>query len=211
MLVLVALPLLPSATLAASGSPFPAVLPLWEPSYAMNRSTLAMPSNSSGFFDPQLAAKFGLVSFDHGNNRAGWLPQMGSHSCATPSSEELMVEQCSKVKAINPLTKCFVYRNGQLALQWLSSEAGMMYNASAADLFLRSTSGAIYNDPAQRDSKPGSGLLDQYFFNFSVDAMQRFWEGTLMLGPNAMASPHVDGFVRCLATVAAVAALRMRA
>lgn len=129
----------------------------------MNRSTIAMPSNSTGFFDPALAAKFGLVSFDHGNARARWITQMGTHSATLPTSEELLLEQCAKVKAVNPHTKCFVYRNGQLGLQWLSSEAAQMYNASAAGLFLHRKSGTIYNDPSSSPTAKHPSLrLDQY-------------------------------------------------
>ena len=173
-----------AAAMHRADTPFPSFVPQWEVSFRMNRSTVAMPANESGFFDPELAAKFGLVSFDQGNARALWQPSMQRHAFRLPTSEELMVEQCRRVKAINPETKCFVYRNGELALQWLGSEAAQMYNATAAGLFLQ-TGDAIYNEP--------SGALDQYFFNFSNTQMRDFWAETVMFGPTAGSNPLVDG------------------
>lgn len=38
--------------------PSPAV-PKWKPTYMMNESTIFMPCNYSGWFDPAFAAKFG--------------------------------------------------------------------------------------------------------------------------------------------------------
>ena len=36
------------------------------------------------------------------------------------------MEQCKKIKTINPDVKCFVYRNTELALEWLSSQRAVM-------------------------------------------------------------------------------------
>ncbi len=41
------------------------------------------------------------------------------------------------VKTLNPKTKVFVYRNMELALQWLSSERAAMYDPSKRDYFLQ--------------------------------------------------------------------------
>ena len=170
-------------------------LPTWPPSYAMRNSTFCMPSNATGFFDPHLAAQFGLVSFDNGNAAGIWGPNVVAHSHSFPSlptSEELLVEQCRQVKRINPHTKCFVYRNGELALQWFSSEAERMYNATWAALFLHAAGtssgpGTIYNEPTAQGR-------DQYFWNFSNPDMADFWVDRVVMGPNGGANGEIDGF-----------------
>eukprot|EP01046_Picozoa_sp_COSAG06_P088155 COSAG06_NODE_34594_length_472_cov_1.128686_1_plen_80_part_01 len=80
-----------------------------------------MAYNMSGMYDPQLAARFGAISFDHDNARQLWLasiPNGSVHHLGLPSSEELLAEQCRLVKQVNPHTRCLVYRNAALGLQW---------------------------------------------------------------------------------------------
>ncbi len=86
--------------------------------------------NLSGMFDPAFAARFGLVSFDALNAQAKWLATMPHNS------EELLVQQCQQVKAIDPSVKCMVYRNTALALQWLTTQRSVM-DAAHESFFLR--------------------------------------------------------------------------
>lgn len=78
-------------------SPYPVLLPAWPSSYAMNKSTIAMASNSAGFFNATLAAQFGIVAFDHNNVSArvsllehppSWWVKRGhaKESCVTPQA-----------------------------------------------------------------------------------------------------------------------------
>eukprot|EP01046_Picozoa_sp_COSAG06_P008453 COSAG06_NODE_428_length_15883_cov_47.248289_12_plen_161_part_00 len=60
--------------------PYPPLLPIGPGSFAMNRSTLAMAYNISGIYDPQLAARFGAISFDHDNARQLWLASIPNGS-----------------------------------------------------------------------------------------------------------------------------------
>lgn len=182
-------------------APYPKLLPIGRGSYAMNRSTLAMAYNVSGMYDPHLAARFGAISFDHDNARTLWLSSFRNNTrrqIALPSSEELLAEQCRLVKQVNPRTRCLVYRNAALGLQWLSSEAAAMYGADADRLFLHApnAAGAIYNDPGICNFPNGTehSPLDQFFFNFSEPATERFWNDTAIFGKHGFASPHVDGF-----------------
>jgi hypothetical protein len=39
-------------------------IPKWKPTYNMSRSTIFMPCNYSGHYDPAVAAKFGIVDFE---------------------------------------------------------------------------------------------------------------------------------------------------
>lgn len=71
-----------------------------------------------------------LVAFDNDNARELWLssvPNGSTRIIGIPSNEELNAEQCRLVKQVNPNTRCLVYRNAGLGLQWLSSEAAAMY------------------------------------------------------------------------------------
>ena len=103
----------------------PCPVPTWEPTWDLARSTAIQPCNDTGWYDPQFASKWGLVSFDWSNAKADWLA-VTPHDC-----EERLVEQCKKIKTINPNVKCFVYRNTELALQWLSSQRAVMDEAHA--------------------------------------------------------------------------------
>ena len=53
------------------------------------------------------------------NDQPGWTP--GAVDC-----QERLVEQCRLVKALNPQTKCFVYRNTELALEWFAAQKAVM-------------------------------------------------------------------------------------
>ena len=97
----------------------PCPLPKWTATWDLARSTAIHPCNFSGFYDPKYAAKWGLVSFSWQNDEPGWTP--GAVDC-----QERMVEQCRLVKKLNPQTKCFVYRNTELALEWLSTQKAVM-------------------------------------------------------------------------------------
>ena len=84
----------------------------------------------------------------------------------------------------NAGTKCFVYRNGEVSLSWLSSEAKKMYTKADAAYFLQS-GGRPYNETGDGDPHAGVPNHDQYFFNFSNSAMGQWWNDTLMLGEHA--------------------------
>jgi hypothetical protein len=49
---------------ALAGAFLPPQNPPWPAAWGMNRSTLSMFCNSSGFFDPVLTSHFGIASFD---------------------------------------------------------------------------------------------------------------------------------------------------
>jgi hypothetical protein len=101
------------------------------------------------------------------------------------TSEEYLVQQCAQVKQANNRTKCFVYRNGEVAISWLSSEARKMYTKADAGLFLRA-GGHPYNEPGDGDPHAHVPNMDQYFLNFSNPVTGGFWNSTLMLGEHAV-------------------------
>ena len=127
-------------------------LPKWEPTYDMSLSTIVMPCNYSGYTDPALAAKFGIVDFDWSNAKALWA-NSGPMDC-----EERLVEQAQMVKAINPRSRVMVYRNLVKALPWYSSVREKMLDPSYAGWFLRFKPGGTWGngtwhmDPCSTDS-----------------------------------------------------------
>jgi hypothetical protein len=147
----------PSVQLQAQQQPpwYPVLLPRWPASYSMRDSTIAMASNSAGFFNASLAARFGIIAFDHNNAYALWYKHIKSgHMPRGTTSEEYLVQQCALVKQVNNRTRCFVYRNGEVSISWLSSEARKMYTPADAALFLQS-GGRPYNEPGDGDPHKG--------------------------------------------------------
>ena len=49
-----------------------AQMPRMKQTWMMNRSTIIMPCNNSGFTDPASTAGFGIVDFDWSNSKAQW-------------------------------------------------------------------------------------------------------------------------------------------
>eukprot|EP01050_Picozoa_sp_SAG11_P011940 SAG11_NODE_1298_length_5265_cov_3.096787_2_plen_292_part_00 len=165
---------------------YPALLPNWPPVYAMVDSTIAMAANPKGFFNASLAASFGVVAFDHNNAYALWYKHIRHGKAPTGStSEEYLVQQCAAVKQKRNRTRCFVYRNGEVSLSWLSSEAKRMYDKADGALFLHAGA-RPYNEPGNGDPHAGAPEMDQFFFNFSNPAMPAWWNGTIMMGEHAM-------------------------
>jgi hypothetical protein len=73
--------------------------PPWPPTYNMSLSTLCMAGNNSGWLDPELYSKWGIVSIDWANARQVWA-QQHPMDC-----EERLVVQAEAIVARNPDTK----------------------------------------------------------------------------------------------------------
>ncbi len=86
--------------------------PTFPPTYVMSESTIVMPCNDSGYFDTTITSKFGHVDFDWSNGKAQWA------NAKPMNCEESLVIQAAMVKAVNPKTKVWVYRNYVKALPW---------------------------------------------------------------------------------------------
>ena len=71
-------------------------IPHWAPTYDMPLSTVVMPCNYSGMFDPNVAARWGMVDFDWSNGKQLWANDKPQ------DSERLLVTQAESVKAIKP-------------------------------------------------------------------------------------------------------------
>jgi hypothetical protein len=109
----------------------PPVLPNWDATWDMKRSTVIMPCNYTGFMDPAVYKDWGLVDFDWSNGRSVW-------STAQPMTcQETLIEQATEIKTQTPTTKVFVYRNLVKALPWYTSVREKMTDPAYAGWFLR--------------------------------------------------------------------------
>jgi hypothetical protein len=96
---------------------------------------------SKDFYDNEtleFAALHGVVGID-------W-----SNSYGHPAHrEETSAQQAALIKAVNPKTRVFVYRQSQLALNIFDTSANVMYDPSkASNWFVVFPNGTIYNDSA---------------------------------------------------------------
>eukprot|EP00937_MAST-01D_sp_MAST-1D-sp2_P007467 g7467.t1 len=105
-------------------------LPSWPATYNLSRSTFLMPCNYSGFFDPQQAAAYGIADFDWSNAKSEWAAQRPM------DCEERLVQQARMIKAINPDTRVFVYRNLVKALPWYTGVREKLTDPRYAGWFL---------------------------------------------------------------------------
>jgi hypothetical protein len=135
-------------------SPASAPLPgTWVIDYSLRNSTACMPEYSGGAlnnisFIPAPGHHWGLASLDWEVGRGTWLnpSDVNASTCEATS-----IANCRALKASGALTRCSIYHNVELALQWLESNRAVMYDATKSDWFLQYTdgnghkNGTIYN------------------------------------------------------------------
>ena len=192
------------------------LLPRFAPTWDVSRSTIIQPCNSSGYMDSKTAAAFGIISFDYNNGRAVWEKQ------AAPQCEEMSVEQCRRAKAVRNDTKCWVYRNTELAFAALTTDRKLMREENAS-LFIHMNKSACAAAPAcppkaghgqdkgyccpfgqvYEEGNPGWGRfttkttgenMKLYLWDYRVPAVSDYLVQERILGAAGLASPFVDGF-----------------
>ena len=122
-----------------AGKPCPP--PQWEPVWELNGSTTpwtpwgpesAEAGANGAFFPAKNASRWGWINFDWSDVSAVWQDQHPH------PNEALLVKQCQMVVAEGTGTKCMVYRNTELALQWQeTSRAAMTAENVKKGWFLR--------------------------------------------------------------------------
>jgi hypothetical protein len=175
----------------SDGSP-PCPLPTWTPTYQVNRSTICQPGNVATYLNATQAAQWGLISLDWSIAYGVWNTGLDNATGAAT-----LVEQCRQIKAVNPLTKCLVYRNTELALAWLEPQRAVMDDPAFASYFLQyqpgnpsnTTPGTLYNEDA---GFPANGFR-QYFWNYSNPDVVGYVLGVSEQGELGTGSPYVDG------------------
>jgi hypothetical protein len=128
---------------------------------------------------------FGMVSFDWSNAKNIWssLPNNATN-CS-----EMLVQQAIEVKAKSPTTKVFVYRNFELALEWIRGQRTAMNDPTKKGFFLQYQHGDKKGEPYDEDQLHG---LRQYFWDFrNEDAVN--WFVNEATGPDAVGHAMVDG------------------
>lgn len=110
------------------------------------RRTIVMPCNTSGWYDSAIPAQYGVASFDWSNARESW-----ANSKPMDCGSRL-VTQTGMVKAINPATKVWVYRNLVKALSWYEDVAEKLADPQFAGFFLPfapqpSVNGTFFSPP----------------------------------------------------------------
>ena len=189
-----ALPLVPPCSVTQGTPPCPA--PTWAPVWALNRSTICQPGGNVGdsWLDAEKAARWGLISLDWSVANAVW---RGNGDVSNMTGAATLVEQCRRIKAVDPTTKCFVYRNTELALEWLEPQRAVMRDPAFVDFFLQyqpsspanGTPGTPYNEDA---GGPGAGCR-QFFWNFSNADAFEYVLGVSEQGALGTGSEFVDG------------------
>lgn len=100
--------------------------PLWKPNWNLTESTVIEPSSPSGYFAPNHT--FGLVSLDGNVGRAVYVANGKAHSNQTA----VAVDNCRVLKAAGKASKCFIYFNMELALEWVERGRDVMSVSSSS-------------------------------------------------------------------------------
>lgn len=168
----------PSPSCALNGNPCPT--PTWPVEWNLTRSTICQPGGAafSGYFYPPSYQHWGFVSLDWSVAVDLWLNEDRRNS----TCEETLRQNCELLKSGGLVTRCFIYHNTELALEWIESQREVMYNPDTANYFLRFPNGTIYNEPV--------GPGDQYFWNFSNPEAAAYFISSIM---TSVSDPFVDG------------------
>ena len=109
-----------------SGNSFACPDPTWQPSWQLNLSTAISNTDST----PEKAAAWGLVTFGW-DIHADWWQNIHPHP-----GEKAMADQCRSVKAFGTGTRCMVYRQNELSLQWQETSRSAQTTENA-DMYLQ--------------------------------------------------------------------------
>jgi len=179
-------------------------LPLWTPTYQMNRSTFIMACNNSGSFNPEFAAQWGIADFDWSNWKYG---ATGWTTSAPMDCQEKLLSQAQMTKQANPSMKVFVYRNMVKALPWYSSVREKLLDPAYSGFFLKfncnktagchvPTQGSLfYHDQEQTPHGDCGVPCGEYLFDHRNGSMLQEWFiKELVGGPTGIDNPAIDGF-----------------
>ena len=183
----------------------------WSPTYNMSMSTIIMPCNTSGYFDPGAAARYGLVDIDWSNAKQEWA------NAKPMDCEERLVTQARLIKSQNPATKVWVYRNLVKATPWYTSVREKICDPDYAGWFLRFNTttphvakcdnafsppkcSEFYHDPEKSlnglcpDKKCDCGCVPcGYYVWDHRNASLRAWLVDYAAGATSVGDPHIDG------------------
>lgn len=174
----------PSPACIVNGTPCPP--PRWPPNYNLTLATVCQPggTGNTGYFLPPADSPWGLVSLDWSVGVSLWQrPDPAQSICET-----VLTDNCRLIKAQSPGTRCFVYHNLELALEWLESQRAVMYNASLAPWFLQYTDGHGHKNGTVYNERIGFG--DQFFWDFREPAAADYYIASVL---RVTADAAIDG------------------
>jgi len=107
---------------------------------------------------------------------------------ANATCEETSIKGCHLLKANGTATRCFIYHNTELALEWLESQRAVMTDPSKKGYFLQylnqngTKNGTIYNEPITAGN--------QYFWDYTNPEAARYFVTSILA---VVTDPAVDG------------------
>ena len=119
--------------------------PKWPVTYQMNESTIIMICNYSGYLSKEILPKltrFAIVDVDWSNANAVWVNE------SPMTCQQALLTQAKAIKAVNPKTKVFVYRNLAKALPWFFDPREKLLDPDYKSWFLPFKPNISYNVPS---------------------------------------------------------------
>ena len=161
--------------------PTPARPPTWTPNWNLTESTTIQPSGDD-YFAPNHT--WGLISLDWSVARSIWFKNGRNKT----DCEAVSTEGCRRLKTSGHASRCFIYHNMELALEWEETQRAVMYDPTKADYFLQYTdgrgnkNGTVYNEPIE--------FGDQYFWDYRNPEAAAYFVSSVV---KSLDSPYVDG------------------
>jgi len=155
--------------------------PSWAPNWDLLASTTIQPSGDS-YFMPNHT--WGLISLDWSVAKSVWM----RHGRNRTNCEAVSVEGCRRLKAAGKASRCFIYHNMELALEWEETQRKVMYDPSTADYFLQYTdgmgnkNGTIYAENIEEG--------DQFFWDYTNPKAAAYVISSIL---RSVDDPAVDG------------------
>mmetsp|Transcript_731 Transcript_731/g.2080 ORF Transcript_731/g.2080 Transcript_731/m.2080 type:complete len:504 (-) Transcript_731:2537-4048(-) len=173
---------------------FPTKFPPWPPEWNLLRSTIAQPCNYSGWFSPELAAHFGVISVDWANHQNSYrtrpLPGMPGGP-VYPDDEDLVTQAIMIKRASANRTKVFVYRQGQGLAAHFGRQAHAVLSDPAYDGFWLKTVNhtTLPGDINRTDGRRVGGVFD-----FRNTSLRQWFVDEYVGGPQCIGHPAIDGW-----------------
>ena len=159
--------------------------PPWKPTWNMSMSTIIFPCNHSGWFSPQLAGRFGIVSIDFENTLDVW-------AFMKPTDQESRsLRQAEMIKAINPDTKVFVYRNLAKSEAMQATVRAKLEDPRFAGFFLRFAKTPPFQNGSYHVTKCGAEKNTTICSDFYHDLVDTPLPGPVRSSPGV--TPPIDG------------------
>jgi hypothetical protein len=127
-----------AATLSCNEWPqsCPGTVPAFGQTWQMNKSTIIMPCNTTGYTNPEYIKGWSTVDFDWSNGKGtgtsdGWAKHQPM------DDEEMLFHQVKMTAAETPNARVWVYRNLQWAYPWYTDVRKILEDPDYSDWFLK--------------------------------------------------------------------------